>query len=174
MSIMFYEPPPPVADEARRERAVEESGALDARDDAVLCGIVAETRRRLRAATAAVSIVHGDYQHLIAASGIPTGIYSRRTSLCGHAVAGNEQLFELPDVVADRRFTGNPWVNGDEGIVGFYAAALLCDGERQRLGALCVTDLKAREPLADAERRDLHALAARVHRRLDELRASRS
>lgn len=170
MSIVFYEPPPCAVGEARRERAVEASGALDARDDAILCDIAVETRKRFGAFTAAVSIVHGEYQHLIAASGMPTGLYARRTSLCGHAVAGNERLFELPDVAADPRFAGNPWVNGEEGTVGFYAAALLRDADDQALGALCVTDIRPRRPLTEMENADLRHLADRALHRLEELR----
>jgi GAF domain-containing protein len=170
MSIMVYDPPPCGADEVRRERAVEASGALRVRDDPVLANIAETTRKRFRAATAAISIVHGDYQYLIAASGMPTGLYSRRTSMCGHAVASKSRLFVVADVATDLRFAGNPWVNGEEGSIGFYAAALLCDEDGLALGTLCVTDARARPGLSEPDKTDLRLLSEQVVMRLEDLR----
>lgn len=115
MSITFYEPPPTPADEERRARAVDDSRAIEASGDPVLGEIALEARDQLQADMSVVSIIQGDYQHLIAASGLPLGIYSRRTSFCGHAVASGEALYCIPDLTADRRFAFNPWVTGENG-----------------------------------------------------------
>ncbi len=170
MSITFYEPPPTPADEERRARAVEESRAIEAAGDPVLCDIVLEARDRLHADMSVVSIIQGDYQHLIAASGLPLGIYSRRTSFCGHAVASGEALYCVPDLVADRRFAFNPWVTGESGENRFYAAAVLRDYQGLALGALCVLDDAPRPGLSAEERATLARLADGVVERLESLR----
>ena len=170
MSISFYEMPPVPSDEARREDAVAVSGALDAVGDASLCALVQEAKAFLRADVALVSIIHGDYQHIIAAVGLPLGITSRRTSFCGHAVASGEDVFCVPDLDADRRFAGNPHVNGDLARYRFYAAAVLHDDTGAALGALCVLADTPRAALGGAERATLVRLGREVVRRLADLR----
>lgn len=170
MSITFYDPPPTPADEDRRSRAVEESCALHATGDPILCQIAEAAKARLHADMSVVSIVHGDYQYLIAASGLPLGVYSRRTSFCGHAVASGQALFSVPDLAADRRFAFNPWVNGESGDNRFYAAAVLRDGQGWALGALCVLDDAPRDGLSAEETDALSRLADGVVARLDALR----
>ena len=170
MSITFYEPPPTPADEERRQRAVEESRAIHAAGDPVLCDIAMEAKHRLHADMSVVSIIAGDYQHLIAASGLPLGIYSRRTSFCGHALASGQPLFAVPDLAADRRFAHNPWVTGENGENRFYAAAVLRDDQGLALGALCVLDDAPRAGLSEEEGATLARLADGVIDRLETLR----
>ncbi len=170
MSITFYEPPPTPADEERRARAVEDLRATEATGDPVLGHIALEARDRLHADMSVVSIIQGDYQHLIAASGLPLGIYSRRTSFCGHAVASGEALYCVPDLTADRRFAFNPWVTGESGDNRFYAAAVLRDGQGMALGALCVLDDAPRRGLSAEESATLARLADGVVERLETLR----
>jgi hypothetical protein len=170
VSITFYEPPPTPADEERRARAVEDSRAIEAAGDPVLDDIAIEARDRLQADMSVVSIIQGDYQHLIAASGLPLGIYSRRTSFCGHAVASGEALYCIPDLTADRRFAFNPWVTGESGDNRFYAAAVLRDDQGLALGALCVLDETPRDGLSPAESATLARLAGGVIERLETLR----
>lgn len=168
--ITFYDPPPTPADEQRRAKAVDDLRAIDAAGDPVLCDIVLEARGRLGADMSVVSIVQGDYQHLIAASGLPLGIYSRRTSFCGHAVASGLALFCVPDLSTDRRFAFNPWVTGESGDNRFYAAAVLRDAQGMALGALCVLDDTPRRGLSTEEGETLARLADGVVARLESLR----
>lgn len=170
MSIIFYDPPPTPADEQRRTRAVEESHALRAAGDPILCEIAETAKAQLHADMSVVSIVHGDYQYLIAASGLPLGVYSRRTSFCGHAVASGEAFFCVPDLAEDRRFASNPWVTGESGENRFYAAAVLRDAQGWALGALCVLDDEPRGDLSAEERATLSRLADGIVARLGTLR----
>lgn len=159
------------ANEEARQQVVAASGALDARSDAVLQSLVEEATASLGTGMAAISIVYKEWQYLIAAVGMAPGVYSRRTSLCGHAIAASEQIFCIGDMQADDRFAGNPVVTDDQQL-RFYAGAVLTDGEGVPLGTLCVFDQQARAVLDAAERARLHALAARVMARLSELRSA--
>jgi len=136
-----------LGDERKRERAVEASGALRLRGNPDLQAIVEELRRSFAVAQAAVSILHSDWQYLIAASGVPDGPYSRRTSFCGHAVEHPRTVFCVPDASRDTRFEGNPVVVEDSGI-RFYAAAPLMASDRLTLGAVCIADRHPR-PMLD-------------------------
>jgi signal transduction histidine kinase len=66
----------------------------------------------------------------------------RDTSFCGHAIAGNEEVMIVPDAREDKRFKGNPLVEGFKAI--FYAGAPLIDKNGYKLGTLCVYDHQPR------------------------------
>ena len=146
MGITLYEPAPSLANERERERAVEASGALTIRNDPHLQAIVEDLRRTFHAAQAAVSIVHSDWQYLIAASGLPDGPYGRRTSFCGHALERPYEVFCVPDAESDERFAGNPVVVDGSGL-RFYAAAALVGAGGLPLGTVCVADPRPRPRL---------------------------
>lgn len=169
MGISVYEPAEPLADEARRHAAVDASGALNATGDDALRGIVRTTRRHLGASMAAISIVHEDWQYLIAADGLSEGAYSRRTSFCGHVVRAPDAVLDVPDASRDDRFAGNPVVTEDGGIRSYAGAALL-DDEGVPLGTLCVFDWRVRAPLSAAAAEELRSNAAEVVARLRELK----
>jgi GAF domain-containing protein len=171
MSIHFYEPPVLPANEAAREMAVELSGALQARGDKILAEIVQEARRHFEATVSTVSIVHGDAQHVIAADGALPGIYARRLSIAGHAIAADQDIFSVADLSHDQRFAENPWVNGDRGSMRFYAAVLLRDHAGIAIGVLSVLRNKAQDTLIESEQAMLRVYASRVMTRLAALRA---
>jgi GAF domain-containing protein len=173
MTLTYYEPPAVPTDEAMREAAVEESGALRLMGDPILGMIAEDTRRALKTAMSAVTIIYSDWQYLIAACGLQPGVDSRRTSFCGHAVAGDEPLFVVPDARRDRRFFGNPAVlEGPR--VRFYAAALLKDGGGAPIGVLCVFDPRPRAGLSDEGAAALQHGADRALARIGEVRHARS
>jgi len=161
MGITLYEPAPMLADERRRERAVVASGALELRNDPALQAIVEDLRHDFVTMMAAVSILHSDWQYLIAASGVPDGPYSRRTSFCGHAIERPQTVFCIPDTGQDERFAGNPVVVEGNG-VRFYAAAPLVGIDQVTLGAVCVADRHPRPMLDQAAACRLTAAAAKV------------
>ncbi|WP_093666642.1 hypothetical protein [Sphingomonas gellani] len=97
MGVDVYQPAPVYPNGAERERAVEASGALSLSDDPDLQKIVEHVRGRYGTAMAALSIVYGDWQYLIATAGLPGGPYSRRTSFCGHAIMEAPDIFCVSD-----------------------------------------------------------------------------
>lgn len=169
MGITVYEPAPTPVDENLRELAVVASGALTVRNDAALQSLVEEARQRLGTGMAAVSIVYKDWQYLIAASGATPGAYSRRASLCGHAIMDGGDIFYVADARADNRFADNPMLI-DNAQLRFYAAAPLLGEEDMPLGTLCVFDREPRDALAPYDRMQLEKLAGAVMARLAELR----
>lgn len=169
MGITVYEPAPTPLDEVARERAVLSSRALAIRNDARLQELVEEGRRKLGAGMAAVSILYQDWQYLIAASGVMSRTYSRRTSLCAYAIMTRD-VFYVGDARADERFADNPMlVDGQH--LRFYAGAPLVGEEQMPLGTLCVFDRRPRATFSDWDRQQLRGLADMATARLAELRA---
>jgi GAF domain-containing protein len=167
VGISVFQPAALAHDEAGREQAVEASGALWIRDDPVLDAIVARARRIAGTQMAAVSIIYRDWQYLIAASGLPAGPYSRRTSFCGHAILTRGPVFTVEDAGLDERFAGNPAV--EDGRMRFYAGALICWVDEQPIGTLCVFDPRPRDAVPPALAAELTGLAAQVVSRLQQL-----
>jgi len=170
MGITVYAPAPTPSDEAARERAVIESGALDARDDPELIGLVEQARQRFGTGMAAVSILSRDWQYLIAAAGVTSRTYSRRMSLCGHAIITPRAVFCVEDARADPRFADNPTLI-DGGQVRFYAGAALVDPDQFPIGTFCVFDRIPRDDFGAYEQMHLKQLADAAVARLAERRA---
>lgn len=170
MTVTVYAPAPTPNDEEARERAVLASGALEARDDPVLQELVERGRQKLGVGMAAISILSRDWQYLIAAAGITSRTYSRRMSLCGHAIIAPRTVFCVEDARADARFADNP-VLMDGGRVRFYAGASLVDAGNFALGTFCVLDRSPRTCFGAYEQMHLRQLADAVMVRLAALRA---
>lgn len=168
MGVIFYAAAPTLADEAERETVIAASGLLDARDDVALTGLVREARRAFGTAMAGITILYQDWQYLIAADGLPSGVHSRRASFCGHTVAGEDGLLVVRDTHADERFAGNPNVmEGDA--IRFYAGAALPGAGGVVLGALCIFDPCPRRTFVTEEEARLRAYAKRASLRIGEL-----
>jgi GAF domain-containing protein len=173
MGITVYAPAPTPSDEAARERAVLSSGALDARNDSVLVELVEQARQRFGTGMAAVSILSRDWQYLIAAAGVSSRTYSRRMSLCGHAIITPQAVFCVEDARADERFADNP-VLIDGGQVRFYAGAPLVDADHLPIGTFCVFDRTPRADFGAYDQMHLKQLADATIARLALRRADRS
>ncbi len=169
MGVTLFQPPMMPADELLREQGVEDAGALHATDDPTLQRLVEEARCRLGTAMAGISIIYRDWQYLIAGAGIPAGAYSRRTSLCGHAILRPGELLYVPDAQRDPRFADNPLVAEDR-LLRFYLGVPLIDRTGTALGALCVFDPRPRPGLGQPQAAQLVSLADAVVARLAELR----
>ena len=158
MGVAFFDPPSNPDQEKAREQAVKASGALGLNGDPELQALVESARRDFGTIMAAVSIIDGDWQYLLAAAGLPGGVYSRRASICGHTITRPERVFCVPDRRNDPRFADTPG-DADDVSVGFYAGATLLDQNRVALGALCVFDPTARPMLTRDEAARLYEYA---------------
>jgi GAF domain-containing protein len=165
LTITFYEPARLPHNERAREIAVEASGILSRMDDPELNALVAEARQVFGTAQAAVSVVYQDSHFLIAASGLPAGPYSRKSSLSGHVIHEPERLFWLPDVRDDPRFAGNPAVEGYA--VAFYAAAALVDANGYALGSFFIFDPTPRGGSSEEDASRLFAFARAAMNRVE-------
>ena len=138
-----------VARETTRERAIEASGALQLGDSPELQLLVEDARRSFGTAMAAVSIIYRDWQYVLAAVGLPKGVYSRRASLCDHPVTESHRVFCATGAVR------KPYPAGvaaeDNRVASFHAGASLLNPDRMALGAFCVFDPKPRAALTGRE-----------------------
>lgn len=116
-------------------------------------------RRIFGVPIALVSLVDENRQWFKSCVGLDAGETSRDVSFCAHAILHDEILM-VPDTLSDERFHDNPLVTGDPGI-RFYAGCPLTVANGDKLGTLCLIDVKPRG-LDDEERellRDLSRMA---------------
>ncbi len=88
----------------------------------------------------------------------------RAAGICSHVIESNAPLV-LRDAGMNGRFHDHPMVSGDPH-VRFYAGAPLVTPDGQRVGSLCVADIKPRPSFSDEESGRLQELASLV---VDEL-----
>lgn len=159
---------PKPADEAARQRALEDLKLLDTPaeqefdDITLLASFICDTPIAL------ISLVDKDRQWFKSRVGLDITETPRDIALCAHAILGDD-VFEVPDAALDKRFTDNPVVTGDLQL-RFYAGVPLKTSDDHNVGTLCVIDRKPRH-LSGEQRAALRALGRQIMR-LVELRQS--
>ncbi len=134
--------PPVIADEAERQRALDDSGLLQAVRVPILDDIVALAAHICAVPTAFVSLIDGQRQFLRASVGLDVVETARDDSFCAHTIAG-KGIMIVPDAQLDPRFADNRLVTGPP-FIRFYAGMPLILGERHAAGALCIVDYRPR------------------------------
>ncbi|WP_295852764.1 ATP-binding protein [uncultured Xylophilus sp.] len=147
----------PTIDEEARLRSLIELGVLDSAPDPEFEALVQAASLVCDVPVSLVSLVDADRQWFKAALGLPgTTETPREDAFCAHAIHGDE-LLEVPDALADPRFTDNRLVLGGPEI-RFYAGAPLRLSDGMRMGTLCVIDRVPRR-LDERQRAVLQQLA---------------
>jgi serine/threonine protein kinase len=113
---------------------------------------------------ALISFVDRDREWIKSKVGISESSFPRLLAFCAHAITSRD-VFVVPDVAADGRFSRNPLVTDELG-VRFYAGAPLLTPEGFAVGALGVIDRVARE-LSGAQIEALRALSRQVMAQLE-------
>lgn len=160
----------PEAD-AQRVAALQASGALDTRAQALFDAASQRAADIFDVPMAMVSLIDADTQTVRGAHGALThdadaevdGAAARgddldmprELSMCGHVVA-NAQTLVVPDIAKDLRFAGNARLRSQG--LRFYAGAPLRDAAGHVLGTLCLLDVEPRA-LTQREVRLLEAMA---------------
>ncbi|MDO9337994.1 MAG: PAS domain-containing protein [Caulobacter sp.] len=153
--------------EIRRLNALESYRILDTGSEATFDDLTALAAQVCAAPVALISLVDSDRQWFKSAQGFDQTETARDISVCSHAIAQDQALYQVPDLAADPRFADGPLVNGPDHF-RFYAGALLRAQEGEALGTLCVLDRTARpDGLTPAQGEALQALARQVMALLD-------
>jgi GAF domain-containing protein len=113
---------------------------------------------------ALITLVDEQRQWFKSRVGISTEETSRDIAFCSHAILQND-IFVVPDALADARFRDNPLVGGEPHI-RFYAGVPLINEDGYALGTLCVIDKNPRQ-LTPGEKEALQALSRLVLRQLE-------
>ncbi len=154
------------SDEAARLAALDACGATGR--SAYLDRIARLAASVMGAPVGLVSLVGRDRQVFAGNHGLD-GMHGtpRDQSFCAHTILG-EEVFTVPDATLDPRFRDNALVTGDVGL-RFYAGAPLVSADGgHRLGAVCVIDRKARQPLSAAHKTLLADLADMAMRHIEQ------
>lgn len=91
---------------------------------------------------ACISVLDKETQYLKVKKGINEVAIPREISFCTHTINQND-IMVVPNLLKDERFINNPWVSGNPGL-RFYAGMPISTRSGQKLGALCVLDVKQR------------------------------
>jgi len=166
MGVSIFSPPPAGANDAERERAVIETGVLDAKGDPALLAICMEACQLVSGTASLLSVLYGETQYVIAAHGFTMGAYGRKHSLSGHALAAGSDLFVVPDLSMDERFSENPWVNGEVARFRYYVASLIRPWNRYPVAAISVLDTAARVSITSFEQQTMLAAAEKAAARI--------
>lgn len=146
-------------DEAGRIDALHFADVLDTPAEEEYDEIVREAAEICGTPISLVSLIDDDRQWFKAKVGLDVDETPRHVAFCAHAICA-EDLMEVPDALADERFSSNPLVLGDPNI-RFYAGVPLRSVAGHNYGTLCVIDTTSRE-LTPEQRDRLIRLARQV------------
>lgn len=152
--------------EAARLKALETYHLVDTPPSADFDRLAALAARLFDVPIALVSLVTADRQFFKARVGLDVCETPREISFCAHALQHREGIFVIPDALKDERFRHNPVVLGTP-FVRFYAGHPLVAPGGEKLGTICLIDVKPRDDFGTAERHLLSDLAALVMDRME-------
>jgi PAS domain S-box-containing protein len=150
--------------EIERLEALRAYNILDTPPETAFDDLTALAQQICETPVAAVSLADADRIWFKSKVGIEETESPRDISFCDIAVQ-QQDLFMVPDTLAEERFADNPLVKSGPRI-RFYAGAPLITPEGHALGALCVIDHKPRE-LSEGQRVALARLARQVVSQLE-------
>ncbi len=157
-------------DELERQRlaALARYDVLDTPCEAAFDEVAALAAKLCDVPIAVVNLIGDRRQFFKAEVGLGVRETPFESSFCAKAILEQDFLL-VPDATQDRRFDGNPLVEGEPHL-RFYAGALLKTEEGLPIGTLCVLDHRPRQ-LTELQRETLRVLARQVMAQL-ELRRS--
>ena len=158
-----------VSDEQERLEALRSYNIIDTDPEPVFNDLAQLAAYVCGTPMAVVSLLDDERQWLKARVGIDLREVPREQAFCQYALRAND-VFEIPDTLADARYASNPMVTGAPHI-RFYVGTPLLTPEGYSLGTLCAFDTVPRS-LSTDQREALRLLARQVMAHL-ELRRTR-
>ena len=158
-----------VSDEQERLEALRSYNIIDTDPEPVFNDLAQLAAYVCGTPMAVVSLLDDERQWLKARVGIDLREVPREQTFCQYALRAND-VFEIPDTLADARYASNPMVTGAPHI-RFYVGTPLLTPEGYSLGTLCAFDTMPRS-LSTDQREALRLLARQVMAHL-ELRRTR-
>lgn len=122
---------------------LRESGVAAGLSDPALDALCTEACAQFNVASAAVTILDEDFQHLRARAGIDAESTPRCVAFCNHTILERD-VFVVPDARKEDAFRDNPLVTGPP-FIRFYAGAALAYSTDLTFGAFCILDSTPRE-----------------------------
>lgn len=160
--------------DAQRVQTLRQLGVLDTPPEERFDRLTRMARRWFGIPIALVSLVDENRQWFKSRAGLDIPETPRDVSFCGHALLG-DQIFMVPDALADPRFSDNPLVTGHP-YIRFYAGVPLRIEDGTKLGTFCimgseprVLDIDECEMLLDLASMAEQELAAERLASVDEL-----
>jgi hypothetical protein len=123
-----------------RLQAVARFASFDFENDPELQQIVDLASAVSNTPYALITLLGRETQYLKVRKGVAETAMPRQITFCTHAIQQND-LMLVPDTLKDEHFVNNPLVSGNPG-VRFYAGMPLTTFDGQKLGTLCVLDVK--------------------------------
>ena len=154
---------PKSADDEERISVLHSLGLLDSGADDNFDRVTRLCRRIFEVKIATISFVDEQRQWFKSVEGLDVCETDRDVAFCNYTILADD-IFEVPDATADPQFSSNPLVTGAPFIRYYAGAPIRFDGKR--LGALCLIDLTAHEPLDQQQRSVLRDLADIVEREI--------
>ena len=167
MNVATTAAAPLPANEAQRLAALRALQALDAASEPAFELLAAQAALACGVPTAQLALLDATRRWCLAGVGAGAVETARELALCTHAILG-EDVFEIPDTLADPRFARHPLVVGEPRI-RFYAGAPIVLAGGAAVGTVCVFG-PAPHRLDPAQRAQLGSLAALAARLLEERR----
>lgn len=148
----------PIAlNEGQRLVALERTGLVDTPPEEAFDRLTWLAAQSLDTPIALLTLLTPTRQWFKAKVGLDLPETPRGWAFCNHTIL-QKQVFSVPDLASDPRFSENPAVKGEPGF-RFYAGAPVLDSSGFVVGSLCVIDRKPRT-LDERGERTILALAA--------------
>ncbi|NEX63930.1 PP2C family protein-serine/threonine phosphatase [Noviherbaspirillum galbum] len=125
-----------LTDESARLENLYSHGLLDTPFEVVFDEIASLAAKICGVPYGMVTVLDGKRQWIKAARGLDVQEISRDISFCSYTIQ-QDDVFYVPDMLADERFASNPFVTGPLAI-RVYAGAPVVSDEGYKLGTVCV------------------------------------
>ena len=151
-------------DESERLQTLQDLNILDTGPEEGFDRLTTLAKDVFDCAITLVSLIDDDRQWFKSSTGLDACQTSREVAFCNYTIL-NDDIFEVPDAVADMRFKDNALVTGDPHIRYYAGAPIFVEG--RRIATFCVIDTVARAPMDERQRRMLFSFAEMAAREIE-------